>query len=432
MRYGDLKYLSLGEELDSKQYITCQYYFETDLPVVNAANAIAAEQSTGTWTKASTLSDDIFERLAARVTEIEDLGKKSVEGQVLNVARTTVNYPLEEFSIEVGHIPQVLSVIAGNLYGLLELKNVRLLNCRFPDSVIRKFPGPNFGIKGLRKVLDRPERPLVGTIVKPKIGLNPKETAEYVYKCGMGGLTNSKDDETLVDQSFNRIDERVPAIAEAIDRVREETGHRIVHALNVSTYVKDIVEIAERAVDNGASQIMVDVLTSGYSALQMLAEANLGVPLHVHRTFHGAFTRSPYHGMAMEVVSLLSRLSGGDGLHIGTFGVGKMHGDPKEDMASRNILINDIGLKTVMPVCSGGMHPGLVEKLVSISGMDVQIQAGGGVAGHPDGVLGGARAMSQAVDAVYKGISLDSYTEDHIELKKALDKWGYVPGPNHA
>lgn len=427
MRYGDLKYLTLGEEVDKEQYITCEYYFETDLPVTNAANAIAAEQSTGTWTKAITLSDDIFDRLGARVTDIQDLGKKELDGEILNVARTTVHYPLEEFSIEIGHIPQILSVIAGNLYGLLELKNVRLLNCRFPNSVIRKFPGPNFGIKGLRRVLEREKKPLVGTIVKPKIGLDPKQTADYVYQCGIGGLTNSKDDETLVDQVFNPMEERVPAIAEAIDRVYEETGHRIVHAVNVSTYVKDIVEIAEIAVESGAKQIMLDVLTCGYSALQMLTEADLGVPLHVHRTFHGAFTRSPYHGMAMEVVSLLSRLSGGDGLHIGTFGVGKMHGDPTEDKASQNILLEDIGVKDVMPVCSGGMHPGLVEKLVSISGLDVQIQAGGGVAGHPDGILGGARAMSQAVDAVSKGVPLDRYAESHEELRKALAKWSYLP-----
>lgn len=430
MRYGDLKYLSLEEEVDQSQYITCDYYYETILPITNAANAIAAEQSTGTWTKAATLSDDIFERLGARVTSLSDLGKKNVHGDEVNVGRATINYPLEEFSIEIGHIPQILSVVAGNLYGLSELKNVRLLSCRFPQSVIDKFPGPKFGIDGLRKVLDRKHRPLVGTIVKPKIGLDPKQTADYVYKCGLGGLTNSKDDETLVDQSFNRIEDRVPAIREAIDRVRDETGHRIIHAVNVSTYTKDIVEVAERAVENGATQVMIDVLTCGYGPLQMLAEADLGVPLHVHRTFHGAFTRSRYHGMAMEVVSLLSRLSGGDGLHIGTFGTGKMHGIPDEDLASRQILLDDIGLKNVMPVCSGGMHPGLVESLVARSGMDVQIQAGGGVAGHPDGIQGGARAMSQAVDAVYEGISLPDYALDHEELKKALDKWGYEkPSP---
>lgn len=427
MRYGDLRYLKLEEEMDKERYVVCEYYFETTLPRENAANAIAAEESTGTWTKATTLTDDIFDRLGAWVTDIRDMGKKKVGDEVLNTAKTTINYPIEEFSIDIGHIPQILSVVSGNLYGLEELKNVRLSSCRLPREIVKQFPGPRFGIDGLRGVLKRKERPLVGTIVKPKIGLDPDQTAEYVYKCGMGGLTNSKDDETLVNQKFNPLFERTNKIAEAIDRVRDETGHRMVHAINVSTYAKDIVEVAERAVEEGATQLMVDVLTAGYGALQMIAEADLGVPIHVHRTFHAAFTKSPVHGMAMEVVALLSRLSGGDALHIGTFGVGKMHGSPEEDRRSLDLIVDDMPLKRMMPVSSGGMHPGLVERLTEISGMDVQIQAGGGVAGHPGGVLAGAKAMSQAVDAVYKGYSLPAYAGDHEELKIALDKWGYEP-----
>ncbi|MBO6084372.1 MAG: ribulose 1,5-bisphosphate carboxylase large subunit, partial [Candidatus Methanomethylophilaceae archaeon] len=177
-------YLHLGEPVDPDKYVVCKYRVTTDLPIEKAAEAIAAEQSTGTWTGISTLDKDIFDSLGARVIDIS--------GDTI-----IVEFPTEDFSIEVGAVPQILSVIAGNLFGLGALKGVRLEDVTFPKEILNQFKGPKFGADGIRKALDRPEKPLVGTIVKPKIGLNPKKTAEYVYEAGSGGLTNSKDDETL-------------------------------------------------------------------------------------------------------------------------------------------------------------------------------------------------------------------------------------------
>ena len=154
-------YLHLGEPEDPDEYVVCKYRVTTDLPIEKAAEAIAAEQSTGTWTGISTLDSGIFETLGARITRIE--------GDVI-----TVEFPAEDFSIEVGSVPQILSVIAGNLFGLGSLKGVRLEDVTFPRSITSQFKGPKFGADGLRKILDRPEKPLVGTIVKPKIGLSPK------------------------------------------------------------------------------------------------------------------------------------------------------------------------------------------------------------------------------------------------------------------
>ena len=404
-------YLHLGEPEDPDKYVVCKYRVTTDLPMEKAAEAIAAEQSTGTWTGISTLDSGIFESLGARITRIE--------GDVI-----TVEFPAEDFSIEVGSVPQILSVIAGNLFGLGALKGVRLEDVTFPGSITSQFKGPKFGADGLRKVLGRPEKPLVGTIVKPKIGLSPKRTAEYVYEAGAGGLTNSKDDETLVDQPFCPIEARTVAVAEALDRLEDE-GHLMVHAINVSTRGDKIVELAEKVQGWGAKQIMVDVITCGFGAVQALAEdPSIKVPIHVHRTMHGAFTKDPLHGVAMLPLTKLVRMCGGDALHIGTLGAGKMSAGAHDDGNLVACLGDDVPYKTVMPVCSGGVYPGIVADIVERAGMNVQIQAGGGVAGHPNGVRCGAMAMSQAVDAAFAGVPVEEYAKDHKALAIALEKWG--------
>ena len=210
-----MDYLRIGEQLDMEEFLFAYYYVNTSLSLQEAANRIAEEQTTGTWVKTTTLSEDILNRLGGRVTEIQEMGP--------NKGIITIAYPVDIFSIEVGGIPQILSVVAGNLFGLSSLAKVRLMDISIPPLITSKFKGPNFGVPGLRNLLNRPERPLIGTIVKPKVGLSPKDTAEYIYQCGTGGLTNSKDDETLVDQSFCPLEERVPAIAEAIEKVRGET-----------------------------------------------------------------------------------------------------------------------------------------------------------------------------------------------------------------
>ena len=69
MSYGT-KYLSLGEDIDPEQYVICEYWAESTLPIEEAASAIAAEQSTGTWTDVSTFTDDIFKSYGGKVIEL--------------------------------------------------------------------------------------------------------------------------------------------------------------------------------------------------------------------------------------------------------------------------------------------------------------------------------------------------------------------------
>lgn len=384
--------------------LVAKYHVESDLPIRKAAAAIAAEQSTGTWTEVRGADNP----LAARVI--------SAEGN-----NVEIGFPEELF--EPGNVPQYLSVVAGNLFGLGALKKVRLQDIIFPDSLLSAHKGPRFGIEDARKILGVYDRPLVGTIVKPKVGLDPKGTAEVAAAAVRGGLDLVKDDETLTDQSFCPIIPRLEAVMSALDRVEKETGKKAFYAVNVTAGSDVILERAERAVEHGANMVMIDVLTAGFSALEQLSR-NLDVPVHVHRTMHGAFTRDRAHGISMTVISKLVRMTGGTNLHTGSY-MGKMAGETIENDLSREALRGEWhNYKRVFPVASGGIYPAKVHGNLDGYGIDCIVQAGGGVHGHPDGTTAGARAMVQATEAWQKKIPLKEYAKDHKELETALKFWG--------
>ncbi len=386
--------------------LIAKYSVKTDLPIAKAAEAIAAEQSTGTWTEVE--REKLTKDLSARVIK--------AEGDYAEIG-----FPEELF--EPGNIPQYLSVVAGNLFGLGSIEKVRLLDVIFPESMVLAHKGPRFGIKEARAILGVEDRPLAGTIIKPKVGLSPKDTAEVAGQAVRGGLDLVKDDETLTDQAFCPLDDRVEAVMAEFDRVETETGKKAFYAVNVTTGGDEILERAERAIDRGANMVMVDVLTAGFSALEVLSR-NVNVPIHVHRTMHGALTRYEGHGISMLPISRLVRLAGGTNLHTGSY-LGKMAGDTEEIDQCRDALRDEwYGLRSVFPVASGGLHPGNVRANLEGYGVDCIVQAGGGVHGHPGGTTAGAKAMVQAVNAWMEGVSAEEYAKDHDELKTALKFWG--------
>jgi ribulose-bisphosphate carboxylase large chain len=394
------------------EFVECKYYVESTLSIKRAAHAIAAEQSTGTWTNISTKGKTVDERLGARV-----LG---IHGSIV-----TIGFPIALFEIE--NIPQFLSTVAGNLFGLGALTNVRLIDITLPKIFIKEFKGPRFGVEGIRKLVgtQKERRAHVGTIIKPKVGLNPKETAEVAYQAGIGGCDLIKDDETLTDQTFCPLVERLEKVMEKIERIKEESGRTVLYAVNITSGAEEILERADRAREHGANMLMIDVLTAGFSALQALRkDRSVNLPIHVHRTMHGAITRNKKHGIAMLPLAVLVRLCGGDQLHTGTAD-GKMESDLHEVTEINTFLRSKwYDFKTTFPVASGGLYPGVVPSEIQAFGNDIVIQAGGGIHGHPDGTAAGAQAMRQAVDAVMKQISLEKYASDHIELARALQKWG--------
>lgn len=389
------------------------YYFRPKEGITPewGARAIAEEQTTGTWTDISTREDYVHYLDG----EIENLIPSGDGYQV------SIRYPKEIF--EIGNIPQYLSVFAGNLFGLSRIAAVRLLDVEFPKEII-PFKGPKFGIEGVRKLTGTTDRPHVGTIIKPKVGLNPEDTAAVAYEAAIGGVDLIKDDETLTDQKFCPIAQRLPLVMEKLDQVKSETGRTVLYAVNISAAGDKILERAKQAKEMGANMLMIDVIVCGFDAIRVVAEdPSINLPLHIHRTMHAAITRNHEHGIAMRPFCRLVRMLGGDQLHTGTVS-GKMEHDTQELIGDNRTLTHPWhGIRSVFPVASGGLHPGGVADEMRVLGNDLILQAGGGIHGHPDGTRAGATAMRQAVDAAMEEIPLATYAEDHPELKRALEKW---------
>jgi ribulose-bisphosphate carboxylase large chain len=388
--------------------LICTFRVEPEgISLKEAAGGVAAESSVGTWTELTTTKPYV-EQLAAHVF--------SIEGNTAKIA-----YPIELF--EAGNMPNILSSVAGNVFGLKALKNLRLNDIMLPDQLVRGFKGPQFGIEGIRKLLKVSERPLVGTIIKPKLGLKTADHAQVAYEAWSGGCDIVKDDENLSSQSFNPFEERVVQTLESRDKAEEETGERKVYMVNITAETDIMLKRAEKVLDHGGKYVMVDILTCGWSALQTLRDQNFKLVIHAHRAGHAAFTKNPKHGVSMRVIAKVARIIGVDQLHVGTV-VGKMSETRQEVLENIDALKMPMDeLKQVMPVASGGLHPRLVPALMETFGKDFIIQAGGGIHGHSDGTRAGATAMRQAVAATLEGVSLEEYAKTHRELEVALELW---------
>jgi ribulose-bisphosphate carboxylase large chain len=377
--------------------------------VAEAAARVASESSNGTWAALNPESDvRSYSATAYEVTE---------EGLV------RVAYPTALF--EAGSMPQILSCIAGNIMGMKAVETIRLADCKWPESLIKGFPGPQFGSSVKSELLDAAARPALATVPKPKVGLSTAEHARVGYEAWLGGVDLLKDDENLTDQEFNPFERRVTESLEYADRAEAETGERKDYLVNVTAETDEMVRRAEFVADQGGRFVMVDVITTGWAAVQTLRRrtADLDLAIHAHRAMHAAFDRLPEHGVSMRVLAQIARLCGVDHIHTGTAGFGKLE---NEDTPGINAwLASDLhGMRDVLPVASGGLHPGIVDRVLEALGTDLMLQAGGGIHGHPDGTEAGARALRAAVDAYQQGVSLEAYAADHEPLRVALAKWG--------
>jgi len=400
--FVDLKYKP--KERD----VICTFYIKPEgVNMEQASGGVAAESSIGTWTELTTVKPYV-EKHAARVF--------SIEGNSTKIA-----YPLELF--EPGNISNLLSSVAGNIFGLRTLKSLRLNDIHLPVELIRSFKGPKYGVEGVRKLLKVYDRPLVGTIIKPKLGLKTLDHARVAYEAWVGGCDIVKDDENLSSQRFNPFEDRVIKTLESRDKAEEETGERKVYMVNITAETKEMLKRAEFVLDHGGEYVMVDILTCGFATLQTLRGQDFNLVIHAHRAGHAAFTRNPKHGISMRVIAKIARIIGVDQLHVGTI-VGKMFETREEVAENLEACEREMnGLKPVLPVASGGLHPRLVPALIEFFRKDFVIQAGGGIHGHRDGTVAGAKAMRQAVDAALRGIPLRKYAEKRRELEIALQTW---------
>jgi len=375
-----------------------------------AASRVASESSNGTWAALHVDED-----------ELTDLG--AVAYMIGNDDRVSVAYPADLF--EDGSMAQILSCIAGNILGMKAVDSIRLEDCYWPEGIVEGFPGPQFGTSVASEKLDACERPVLATVPKPKVGLSTDAHVEIARQAWRGGVDLLKDDENLTDQAFNPFEDRVERSLSVARELTGETGEKKDYLVNITAETEEMIRRAEFVHDQGGGFVMVDVVTAGWSSVQTVREhcEDMDLAIHAHRAMHAAFDRMDHHGVSMRVLAQIARLCGVDHIHTGTAGLGKLE---NEDTPGINAwLKSDVhGMNPVLPVASGGLHPGMTDALIDALGTDIAIQVGGGIHGHPDGTEAGARAFRQSVDATTNDVPLEEYAEDHPELAAALDEWG--------
>ncbi|MFA5348920.1 MAG: ribulose-bisphosphate carboxylase large subunit [Candidatus Paceibacterota bacterium] len=397
-------YLKLGQKPDKTDIVSVLKVVPAKgIILKECAQEIAGESSVGTWTDITTLDKKTFDKLAAKVIYINE------KTEIVKIA-----YPIKLF--EKGNISQLWSTIAGNIFSMKKIKDLKILDITFPDTYVNTYLGPQFGIEGVRKAYGIKNRPIVGCIIKPKVGLSAKETGKLAYDVFVNGADFIKDDETLTDMEFCPFEDRIREIVKAMKKAEKITGKKKIFAFNISAPTDEMKKRARFVKKTGGKCIMIDVFTCGLSAVQDIRSDRYGLIIHGHRAGHSAFTDD----VSMLAYSKFCRLAGIDELHTGTV-VGKMEGTKKEVIEINKFLTGKWGkIKPVMPVASGGLHPGLSFQLVKILGKNLIVNFGGGIHGHPDGSGAGAKAALQSIEAASKGISLNTYARKHEELKKAL------------
>ncbi|UOG92279.1 MAG: form I ribulose bisphosphate carboxylase large subunit [Candidatus Thiothrix sulfatifontis] len=410
-----------------------------------AAAAVAAESSTGTWTTVWTdlLTDMDYYR--GRAYAIEDVPGDDA------CFYAFIAYPIDLF--EEGSVVNVFTSLVGNVFGFKAIRALRLEDVRFSLHYVKTCNGPPSGIQVERDRMNKYGRPMLGCTIKPKLGLSAKNYGRAVYECLRGGLDFTKDDENINSQPFMRWRDRFLFVQDAIETAEAQSGERKGHYLNVTApSPEEMYERAAFAKELGTPIIMHDFLTGGFTANTGLARwcRKNGMLLHVHRAMHAVLDRNPHHGIHFRVLAKALRLSGGDHLHTGTV-VGKLEGDRAATLGwidllresyipedrSRGIFFDqDWGsMPGVLAVASGGIHVWHMPALVNIFGDDSVLQFGGGTLGHPWGNAAGAAAnrvaLEACVEARNRGVDLEKQGKEILvnaaksspELKIAMETW---------
>ncbi|KOP68887.1 2,3-diketo-5-methylthiopentyl-1-phosphate enolase [Bacillus sp. FJAT-18019] len=381
------------------------------------ATSIAVGMTVGSWTE---LPQAKREAMQQHLGEVVDIQVNEGWEPGSRYADVSIAYPDINFSRD---IPALLVTVFGKISmdGRIKLTSLDLS----PDF-LSAFPGPKYGIDGIRDLLGVHDRPLLMSIFKSVIGLNADELRVQFVRQALGGVDLIKDDEILFENDLTPIEKRVSMCIQAAAEVEQQTGKKLLYAANLTGRTSKLREQALRAIDAGANALLFNVLSYGYDVLHELsADPDITVPIAAHPALAGALYPSPHYGITAPVLlGQLMRIAGAD-LVLFPSPYGSVTMPREENLAIRDELHSaKLGVKRSMPVPSAGIHPGLVPRIVRDFGMDVVVNAGGGIHGHPMGTEAGGKAFVQAIEATMRSLPLAQYAEEHEELKAALDIWG--------
>ncbi|MBZ9739033.1 MULTISPECIES: ribulose-bisphosphate carboxylase large subunit family protein [unclassified Mesorhizobium] len=417
--------------------LSATYLIETRYPLEAAATAMAGEQSSGTFRAIPGETPELLRRFGARVEFIEDIGE--VEGEALPFSRAPKNATSTRprrakvglsWNIEnTGTVlASVWSTVLGNLFELHHLSAMRLLDVTFPDAFADAYPGPAFAVEGTRRLTGVEGRPLIGTIVKPSVGLSPEETARLADTLISAGLDFIKDDELMGDPPHSPFEQRFEAVMAVIDRHADRTGRKVMYAANISGDIDPMRRQLDLIERRGGTCAMLVLNSVGLSGVVEMRRHST-VALHGHRAGWGLFSRSPDLGMSYLAYQKFWRLAGIDHMHVN--GLSNKFCEPDDSvMASAHACLTPMFGRadrpdTVMPVLSSGQTAVQAgETYARLGSNDFIYCCGGGIMAHPGGPAAGVRSLHDAFEAAAAGIPARDYAATHPELEAALLTFG--------
>ncbi|WP_032364642.1 RuBisCO large subunit C-terminal-like domain-containing protein [Rhodococcoides fascians] len=412
--------------------IRCTYYLESDIEPQRAAALLAGEQSSGTFLPVPGESARISERHAARVVDVQESGwvrpslPSRTEPEKVRAAAVTIDFPMENVGTDLATLQ---TAVGGNLFELGDLFACRLQSIDLPSEFVDAHPGPGYGIGGTRRLISDVPGAMIGTIVKPNVGLSADEFRGVVRELASAAIDVIKDDELMTDPRYLPLETRVQIATEEIDRAEQVTGHRTMYAFNITGDLAGLRRRHDLVVAAGGRCVMLNVPIMGLPALAWL-RSFAEVPIHGHRAGLAVAMRAPGLGIDYTVWQKLARLAGADHLHVSGLG-SKFYERDDEVAANVAALLTPMGSTiTPLPVLSSGQNvttPGPTYDAVGST--DVLMLAGGGVAAHPDGPAAGVRSLRQSWAAAVDGISLaeaakQSAAQGDRQLLHAIDLFG--------
>ncbi|MCQ6265477.1 2,3-diketo-5-methylthiopentyl-1-phosphate enolase [Fictibacillus sp. WQ 8-8] len=388
------------------------------------AEGIALGLTVGSWTDLPDLQKEQLRNHKGHVVEINELPEDTRVNQYFGSSRKQallkIAYPAANFTAD---LPAILTTV----FGKLSLDGeVKLIDLDFSPELASAFPGPSFGIDGIRNQLGVFERPLLMSIFKGVIGRDLQYFKNQLKEQALGGVDLVKDDEILFDNPLTPFEERIKAAKEVLTATEQETGHKTLYAVNLTGRTYDLKDKAKKAAELGASALLFNVFAYGLDVLQSLAEdPDVSLPIMAHPALSGAITPSEFYGISNRLLlGKLLRLAGADlVLFPSPYGSVALRKEDAIGIAGE-LTEKDANWKGAFPVPSAGIHPGLTPLLLQDFGIESIINAGGGVHGHPGGAVDGGRAFRDAIDGLMLNKSLEQISQESKPLKEALDLWG--------
>jgi ribulose-bisphosphate carboxylase large chain len=396
---------------------------------------MAGEQSCGTFTRVAGETDELRDRARAWVDSITELPaadtpslpnawlqQRGISGPWRR-AKVELSFPVDNIGV---NLPTLAATVSGNLYDLGEVTGMRLESLEFPSDYRMKYELPRMGIAATRASIGAAAGALVGTIIKPNVGLSAQGTAELVQVLCEAGVDFIKDDEVCANPRHAPLAERVPAVMAVIRRHAERTGKRVMMAFNISDDFDAMRRHADLVEREGGSCVMASLGNCGYSAVQSLRRAT-PLALHGHRNGFGAISRHPLLGMSFQAYQALWRLAGVDHMHVHGLQGKFSQTDQEVVQAADNCLaaMSDVVDDRVLPVFSSGQWAGTVPATwAAVKSQELLFMSGGGILAHPMGPAAGVVSLRQAWAAQQEGATLEDYSRNMPELRSALDFFG--------